>query len=190
LVDNETGGEEVVSEGVAIGYAVPGGGIPDGKSLVGVGRCPDPSSPDGYGPEIVSPPVTEPFTTLSSPGRIFTFDIYDERGESVQCSTGTVIGEAFSGFGTSAASASFDFVAYSGIRNGTASWDCVCDGGPFAPVNQYITVRSASGTTQNVSIGTYTPSGSCSLFGIPVSRTRTVTTVLTGVLNSSSVPVS
>jgi hypothetical protein len=29
-----------------------------GKTVVGVGRCPDPSSPDGYGAEIVSEPTT------------------------------------------------------------------------------------------------------------------------------------
>jgi hypothetical protein len=28
-----------------------------GVSVVGVGKCPDPSSPDGYGPEISSPPA-------------------------------------------------------------------------------------------------------------------------------------
>ncbi len=55
LIDNTTGEFTVVGFGVAAPYIV--GASANNKSVVGVGKCPDPSSPSGYGPEIVSAPI-------------------------------------------------------------------------------------------------------------------------------------
>ncbi|MEB3275371.1 MAG: hypothetical protein VKM92_00235, partial [Cyanobacteriota bacterium] len=57
LVDDVTGEYSIVSSGVAATYIVASAATAAGKSIVGVGRCPDPSSPDGYGPAVASPPV-------------------------------------------------------------------------------------------------------------------------------------
>lgn len=57
LSDDTTGGYTVVSEGVAISYIVTSEAAAPGKSIVAVGKCPDPSAPGGYGPEIISNPV-------------------------------------------------------------------------------------------------------------------------------------
>jgi hypothetical protein len=57
LTDNTTGGYTVVSSGVAVKYIVASEAAAANKTIVAVGKCPDPSSPDGYGPEIVSAPV-------------------------------------------------------------------------------------------------------------------------------------
>jgi hypothetical protein len=58
LVDNATGEYTVVSFGVAATYIT--SPVQGSKSIIGVGKCPDPSSPTGYGPEIISPPVPAP----------------------------------------------------------------------------------------------------------------------------------
>jgi hypothetical protein len=58
LVDNATGSYQVVSAGVAATYMVSFNANAVGKTIVGVGRCPDPSSPDGYGAEVISDPTT------------------------------------------------------------------------------------------------------------------------------------
>jgi len=55
LIDTATGEITVVSAGVAAPYII--GGEGSGKQVVGVGKCPDSSSPTGYGPEIVSTPL-------------------------------------------------------------------------------------------------------------------------------------
>lgn len=60
LIDNTTGGYTVVSEGVASTYIVAETIVAANRTIVAVGRLPDPSSPDGYGEEIVSPPVAVP----------------------------------------------------------------------------------------------------------------------------------
>ena len=57
LTDNTTGGYTVVSSGVAAKYIVASEAAAAGKTIVAVGKCPDPSAPGGYGPEIVSAPV-------------------------------------------------------------------------------------------------------------------------------------
>lgn len=54
LIDTATGEITVVSAGVAAPYII--GGEGSGKRVVGVGKCPDSSSPTGYGPEITSAP--------------------------------------------------------------------------------------------------------------------------------------
>jgi hypothetical protein len=86
LIDNTTGEITVVSSGVAATYIVANGTI--GKSVVGVGKCPDPTSPDGYGPEIYSPTelITDGFNPL--PGT-FTLNYsviqVEEKGEFTTC---------------------------------------------------------------------------------------------------------
>lgn len=57
LVDDATGEYSVISSGVAATYIVASAAAASGKSIVGVGKCPDPSAPGGYGAEIVSPPI-------------------------------------------------------------------------------------------------------------------------------------
>lgn len=68
LIDSTTGAITVVSQGVAATYIPNNGAI--GKTVVGVGKCPDPSSPTGYGPEISSPPllITDGFVPVPNPG--------------------------------------------------------------------------------------------------------------------------
>jgi hypothetical protein len=155
LVDNETGGEEVVSEGVAIGYAVPGGGIPDGKSLVGVGRCPDPSSPDGYGPEIVSPPVETPLFQLTQFASKIEFYVVSGNSNRTRCDNGDVIqiGGTTSGF-VGAATAPFQFDQYSAPSPGSANVDCVCrvGGGAVGPDITVIIRRSDTGQSGSVTV--------------------------------------
>jgi hypothetical protein len=57
LVNDTTGAYSVVASGVDAQYLVTAGAVSGSTSIVAVGRCPDPSSPTGYGPEIVSPPL-------------------------------------------------------------------------------------------------------------------------------------
>jgi hypothetical protein len=71
LTDNATGGYTVVGSGVAATYLVASEAAAAGKTVVGVGKCPDPSAPDGYGPEIVSSIVISP---IGTPGTIQTLD--------------------------------------------------------------------------------------------------------------------
>lgn len=52
LVNDSTGVETLVDSGVAITYAVTSQAV--GQRVFGVGRCPDPGSPDGYGTPIES----------------------------------------------------------------------------------------------------------------------------------------
>jgi hypothetical protein len=162
----------------------------ENKSVYAEIACPDPSSPTGFGDPIQTgpTPIIDLFTTLSSPGRIFQFDINTTRGDALQCDNGSLLEAGFTSFGNSTASASFNFVSYSGIRNANASWDCICSGSPVT-TSTYITVRSSTGQSENVVIATNIESN-CSVFGVSASRSRTSSYVLTGVLNSSGVPVS
>lgn len=57
LTDNNTGGYQVVSEGVAVTYIVASTAATANKTIVAVGKCPDPSAPGGYGEGIISAPV-------------------------------------------------------------------------------------------------------------------------------------
>lgn len=57
LTDNDTGGYEVVSEGVASTYIVASVAASSNKTIVAVGKCPDSSAPEGYGEEIASAPI-------------------------------------------------------------------------------------------------------------------------------------
>ena len=57
LVDDATGAYTIVSSGVAATYIIASEAAAAGKSIVGVGKCPDPSSPTGYGPEVQSTPI-------------------------------------------------------------------------------------------------------------------------------------
>ena len=164
LVDNETGGYEVVSEGVAIGYSVPGGGIPDCKSLVGVGRCPDPSSPDGYGPEIASPPVETPLFQLTQFASKIEFYVVSGESNRTRCDNGAVIqiGDTISGF-LGVATAPFQFDQYSAPSPGSANVDCVCDGsGAVGPGITVIIRRSDTGQSGIVTVnaGSY----DCAMF--------------------------
>jgi hypothetical protein len=68
LVDDTTGDIEVVSQGVAATYIVAANASAVGKTVVGVGKCPDPSSPTGYGGESVSDPT--PPIVLPDPGDV------------------------------------------------------------------------------------------------------------------------
>lgn len=61
LVTDATGEYQVVSSGVAVTYLATEAATAAGVSVVGVGRCPDPSAPGGYGPEIISPPAKVQF---------------------------------------------------------------------------------------------------------------------------------
>ena len=57
LVDTVTGTSEMVSSGEASTYIVATTAATSGKEILAVGRCPDDSSPDGYGPPITSAPI-------------------------------------------------------------------------------------------------------------------------------------
>jgi hypothetical protein len=165
LVDNETGEEEVVSEGVAIGYAVPGGGIPDGKSLVGVGRCPDPSSPDGYGPEIVSPPVETPLFQLTQFASKIEFYVVSANSNRTRCDNGDVIqiGDTTSGF-VGAATAPFQFDQYSAPSPGSANVDCVCGVGGAAVGPDITVIIRRSDTGQSGSVTVNAGNYDCAMF--------------------------
>jgi hypothetical protein len=57
LMDTATGTSEIVSSGVAATYIVASTAAGAGKQIIGIGRCPDSSSPDGYGQSITSSPL-------------------------------------------------------------------------------------------------------------------------------------
>jgi hypothetical protein len=80
LTDNTTGGYAVVSSGVAATYIVASEAAAANKTIVAVGKCPDPSAPDGYGPEIVSAPasvVVTGFIGFTTGGRYQFAEIAD-----------------------------------------------------------------------------------------------------------------
>jgi hypothetical protein len=88
LVDDETGEYSIVSSGVAVKYLVASEAAAAGKSIVGVGKCPDPSAPDGYGPEITS----EPFkvSCLASIPTITVTGTYSPTGVTTWDNTGLI----------------------------------------------------------------------------------------------------
>jgi hypothetical protein len=92
LTDNATGGYAVVSSGVAATYIVAAEAAAAGKTIVAVGKCPDPSSPDGYGPEITSSPtvaIVQGFTGFLGSGSYLTATLYDL--DTCTSITGTVV---------------------------------------------------------------------------------------------------
>jgi hypothetical protein len=100
LVNNTTGVQTLVEFGVAAPYIIGSSAI--GKSVLGIGRCPDPGSADGYGPPISSVPtgiIADPLA-LICPGNSYTFTIsWNLQGKSFlgNCNTGTKNGNASSG---------------------------------------------------------------------------------------------
>jgi hypothetical protein len=93
LVDDETGEYSIVSSGVAVKYIAASEAVAAGKSIVGVGKCPDPSSPDGYGPEITS----EPFkvSCLASIPTITVTGTYSPTGVTTWDNTGLLANGVF-----------------------------------------------------------------------------------------------
>ena len=100
LVNNTTGVRTLVEFGVAAPYIIGSSAI--GKSVLGIGRCPDPGSADGYGTPIESIPtavITNPLA-LICPGNSYTFSIsWNLQGKSFlgNCNTGSKNGNASSG---------------------------------------------------------------------------------------------
>ena len=78
LVDDATGNYTVVSSGVAQTYVATAAAVAEGKTIYGVGRCPDPSAPAqtggvpaGYGEPIISQPSPKNEFIQIAPSRIY-----------------------------------------------------------------------------------------------------------------------
>lgn len=148
LIDNTTGTITVVSQGVAATY-IPDSGA-NNKTVVGVGKCPDPSSPTGYGPEISSPPllITDGFVPVPNPGAtvgwIKTTQLWS--GGRNDCGSNT-----FHDFGLIASSVSSgsyaNIVSYKVLdQYSTAIYNCGGVNGGGIPKNIGVMLKRANGT--------------------------------------------
>jgi hypothetical protein len=152
LIDNATGEITVAAFGVAAPYIA---GSVTGKSVVGVGKCPDPSSPTGYGPEIVSPPITitDPlgWNQLSSTGGtlVIYYRIDTTYTNRIQCSTGLPATPLSPTVDFSPVATLYNVVAYRYLRLEPAIVNYVCSPqGLYAPYVSFgIEYRYANGTT-------------------------------------------
>ena len=89
LVDDATGAYTVVSSGVAATYIVASTAVAAGKTVYGIGRCPDPTAPSqedgtipaGYGPPITSNPAPKNEFISIAPSNIY---VKFKQTESVQ----------------------------------------------------------------------------------------------------------
>ena len=94
LVDDATGGRTKVSEGVAAKYIVSSAATAAGVSVLAIGRCPDPSSPTGYGPEITSSPIKAGGSIVYGFGLgtyTLTLDLRTYISARYRCSDGSLI---------------------------------------------------------------------------------------------------
>jgi hypothetical protein len=159
LVDDATGGYEIVSFGVASTYIIGSAAAAAGKSIVGVGRCPDPSAPDGYGDPINSCPMADVkpagYTELPAGvlGRTVNVTGASERTASFYCDTGVlaegglIVEPGFAGQFI----APFDFVAFAGPTPALITLECVCGGSSTATSTEIkMTFYSASGQVATV----------------------------------------
>jgi hypothetical protein len=123
-------------------------------------ECPDPSSPDGYGPAIVSPPVETPLFQLTQFASKIEFYAVSGNSSRTRCDNGAVIqiGDTISGF-VGVATAPFQFDQYSTPSPDSANVDCVCGvgGNVVGPDITVIIARSDTGQfgSVTVSAGTY-----------------------------------
>jgi hypothetical protein len=184
----------VVSSGVAATYIVASEAAVAGKSVLGVGKCPDPSAPGGYGPEISSPPVKIPeFIELSGPARKINYSFEFTETPYLACNTGSQIfaGSPSSGSGLLVASA--DFVSYKWVYS-SVPFECVCPpaSGSSQTVQPGALVNRANGSQEFLPVGIAVPlgSGQCSEGFTNYSTTREWTFQVTGVLDSSNNPVA
>ena len=148
LTDNTTGAITVVSSGVAATYVTTN--ADNGKSVTAVGKCPDPSGVDGYGPEFYSPTelITDGFNPL--PGT-FTLNYsvieVEEKGEFTTC------GGSFS------SAAALITTVFTGSIANVVSWKpgalervetFVCSGNPPGTTGPIaFSAKRANGTTYN-----------------------------------------
>lgn len=152
LRDINTGEETLVSSGVAATYIVTQNAQQAGVEVFGIGRCPDPSSPDGYGPAVQSDIVPIYDEIISCPGG----------GDAGLQGTFTRVIDVGPGLGTF----SFSYEAFGipdrFIISGAASYDTgVISGSGTVNVSKsstgrYITVTveaPLSGTAWNYSVG-------------------------------------
>jgi len=131
------------------------------KSVYAETRCPDPSSPDGYGPKIVSPPVKITYIPLTQFARQIWFYVVSATSNATRCDNGdfAFAGSTTSGFAGSV-TAPFNFNQYTTPSPSAASRDCVCDGQPAQGPLIQVGVRSST-TGQTAIISLQYPNGSC-----------------------------
>jgi hypothetical protein len=194
LVDDATGAYSIVSSGVAATYIVASEAAAAGKSVVGVGKCPDPSSPDGYGPEIVSAPVKIPeFIVLSGPARKINYQFEFNRTAQIGCISGTQVDPAFFSSGTGQVVATQNFVSYKWVLS-SVPLTCACSGSSnITTVQPGALVNRANGSQEFLPIGISITTGisaSCTVGFTQVSSFREWTFAVTGVLDSSNNPVA
>jgi hypothetical protein len=154
LVDPTTGERRKVAEGVAAPYII---GEGDGNQQVEVtGKCPDPSSPDGYGEPISSgltAPVDGNVTTYLGFGeyiitgitRVYGF------GDVVNCSTGQIIS---SNEYDTTSSSTFSVTGY-GVRvrsaSGITTTTCgAVNSSSFTSELAYVQVKNEAGEWEEI----------------------------------------
>jgi len=91
LVNNTTGAYEVVGSGVAVDYIATSAATAANVTVTAVGKCPDPSSPDGYGPEITSSPLTIQNPCTAPEGQGFTGTISPTGTTTISWSGGALL---------------------------------------------------------------------------------------------------
>jgi hypothetical protein len=162
LVNDSTGAYSVVSAGVAAPYIVTSAATAAGISVVGVGKCPDPSSPTGYGPEIVSPPVVATdWVTFSPTGGTLTVQYEYTFTDSnwLRCSNGTVasVRVPITSLEPSVPYSISNAVAYRVVYLGSWNRKTVCGtvAGPSILFSTGIEVRLANGSISQTAVRTY-----------------------------------
>lgn len=148
LIDNTTGEISVVSQGVAATY-IPDSGA-NNKTVIGVGKCPDPSSPTGYGPEISSPPllITDGFIPPPNPGATIGWILTSQTWSGGRNLCGS---NAFYDSGLLASSVSSgtysNIVGYKVLdQYSTAIYNCGGANGGGIPKNIGVMLKQANGT--------------------------------------------
>jgi len=167
LVDDVTGAYTVVSSGVAATYTVAAVATQTGKSIVGIGRCPDPSAPAqtsgtlsipaGYGEPIVSSPaVKSEFIALGATGTLAVrFTKLEEISDQYSCATGNKIADAFSQSSTTDPLGGENVVSYRYLNIGRPLVAPLPCGPAQAPIYTQcgLEMKRANGTTFTSTIG-------------------------------------
>jgi hypothetical protein len=161
LVDDATGEYTIVSSGVAATYLVAAEAAAAGKSIVGVGKCPDPSAPNGYGPEIISEPIAAPpeWNEITQTGTFsVTFRQRDDVTTKYFCGTTNVFEAASNTLGNPGNAITKSNVT--GWKStGPAITEFICSGpcglqdGAFKNIG--IVIRYANGTTELIAPSNY-----------------------------------
>jgi hypothetical protein len=156
LVNSSTGEYTSVAQGVAVNYIATAAAEEFGVSVVAIGRCPDPSSPDGFGEPISSKPLlVNPWLPISLTGAIsFNYrdtqilsDVFTCGGSFYSAGSTTIFSNKFASFSIGA-----PFKAWRPLKN-DALTNFVCSGSNTGgDVNQGIEVIKSDNTVAQLAV--------------------------------------